>query len=143
MSLLNVFKLSYYFDAFSGSVFTGFWWGFGALVTVFLVTFLLGLKWGRDKTATGRVKEVRGAWLSIGYTLGVVGLLWLFFRYQGIPYLNWRLWPAALIVVTVVRAVLMWREANRLRKIKASSSSATGQISAAEYTRRRQQKQKH
>ena len=138
MNILNIFRPSYYFDTFSGTSFPGFWIVFGVLVAVFCVMLWLGVRWGQDKKATGRARETRGAWLSIGYGLSLIGLLWLFFRYQGIPYLNWRLWPAILLVATAVRAWLVWR-GSRLR-VTTARSVASSEVSVAEYTRRRRRK---
>ncbi len=47
-------------------------------------------------------REVALRATSIGFIIGWLGLLWLFFRYEGIPYFTWRLWPALLIIYVLV-----------------------------------------
>lgn len=142
MNLLHLFQISYYFDSFSGTIFPGFWVAFGVLVAIFLVTLGFGIKWGQDKSATGRIKEARGKWLSLGYAFSIIGLGWLFFRYQGIPYFNWRLWPVALVIAAIVRVVMLWRTSRARRAATQAHSGTKSGVSVAEYTRRRRTRKK-
>ena len=99
MNLLNIFHFSYYTDNYLSPEWQWFWplviiWGLGLIITiVFNWRFIkLSKKWSGDH---------KFWWthiLNMGYTLSVVSLVHLFFRYENIPYLNWRLWPALMVL---------------------------------------------
>ena len=99
MNILNLFKLSYYFNAFPNTVFKLFW-PLVIVCTLILVATVVG-HWyfgRRGKKWTGDTKFWWTHWINIGYVISIVGLLSLFFRYETIPYFNWRIWPALMVV---------------------------------------------
>lgn len=103
MSLLHLFKISYYFDANVGYDFPGFW-----VVVTLLVIILVGAIWlgqviERRKNLSGHAREFWQGWISLAYTLSIGGLIYLFLRYQNIMYFNWRLWPALLTLWVIGR----------------------------------------
>lgn len=40
---------------------------------------------------------------------GWVGLLWMFVRYEGAAYLNWRFWPLLVFIYLLFEAYYLWR----------------------------------
>lgn len=99
MNLLHIFRFSYYTDSYVDPDFKLLWplviiWVLGLAATIILHWRLvkLGKKWSGDR----KFWWTHG--LNIGYTLSIVGLVHLFFRYQNIPYLNWRLWPSLMVL---------------------------------------------
>lgn len=98
MSLLSFLKLSYYFDSFLGYTFPGFWVILGILLGVFILSLIGSAKLSRNKRLSGQKKALWGGWVNLGYLLSLGGMIWLFFRYQGLYYLNWRFWPVLLLI---------------------------------------------
>jgi len=96
MSILNLLKLDYWFSQpyiAYGNV-KWFW------VMLFLVLVLAGLVFrilqnaGQDNAC----KEIFRRASNLGLTIGLVGIIWLFFRQQRVPFLAWRFWLLFLIV---------------------------------------------
>lgn len=98
MSLLNLFKISYYFDNFPGYTFPGFWVALAVLLMVFIMSLSGSFRLSRDKKISGHRRSLWSGWANSGYLLSIGGLFWIFFRYQGVAYLNWRIWPALLLL---------------------------------------------
>ncbi|RLC37379.1 hypothetical protein DRH29_02150 [candidate division Kazan bacterium] len=42
-----------------------------------------------------------------GFIVGWFGLALIWFRFEGIPYLSWRLWPAILFVYFIVELIYL------------------------------------
>ncbi|OGB74025.1 hypothetical protein A2V68_01500 [candidate division Kazan bacterium RBG_13_50_9] len=101
MSFLNLFKFGYYFDSMPGYTFPGFWIVLIILIVVFVVSLAGSFRLSRARDMSGHKKMLWSSWVNLGYLLSLVGLAWLFFRYQGVVYLNWRLWPALLAIGVV------------------------------------------
>lgn len=90
MSLSNLFYWSYWFSQpriARGEV-LWFW------VLFFLVLVLAGLilKIVRVYQEDTIIKNVLRKFGNIGLTMGLLGLLWLFFRQERIPFFAWRFW---------------------------------------------------
>lgn len=97
MSIKHIFHYTYYFDRYIEPQFPGFWVVVGIMAALLVLTIIGNLRFNRlfKKLA----KEQKFWWsqgLNISYTISAVELVWLFFRYESIPYFNWRLWPALL-----------------------------------------------
>lgn len=102
MSFANIFKISYYFDSSVGYTFTGFWVVVGILFLILVVSIFGSIKLGKNKKDSQRKKFLLSSWVNIGYLFSILGLFLLFFRYQGIAYLNWRFWIDILLLVIIV-----------------------------------------
>ena len=138
MSLANIFKISYYFDNFAGYDFSGFWIILGFLLCILFVALIGSAKLGRNKKLAFSRKFLISSWINLGYLLSIVGLCLLFFRYQGIPYLNWRIWPTVLIIVVIVQAIsLIYHQKKVLPKKDAERQS---RINQQYYFKRRKRK---
>jgi len=99
MSLLNLFHISYYFDNNLGSTFTGFWF---ALVVASLLIMASVIDNIKSKRGSYFYRQIAVRATQIGSIVGWIGLIWLFFRYEGIPYFTWRVWPALLFIYVLV-----------------------------------------
>lgn len=98
MSILNLFKISYYFDAAVGYYFPGFWVVAIILVIILIAAILGGREIKRRRELGGHLRELWGGWIGLAYTFSLVGLVYLFLRFENIVYANWRLWPALLLL---------------------------------------------
>ncbi len=105
MSLLNIFKISYYFDNNTGSTFTGFWVLVGLVVLLLIASVVLKRKPELVKID----RRVLYKMTRIAFIFSWIMLLWLFFRYEGVMYLSWRFWPAILILWVIYEKVLLYR----------------------------------
>jgi len=99
MSILHLFKLSYYIDSFADPDFK-LLWPLVILLGLVLITVIIGQRRFNklNRNLSGDQKFWWTHWLNIGYTISIVGLFHLFIRYENIPYLNWRLWPTLVIL---------------------------------------------
>jgi len=125
ISLTGIFHLSYYFDDNLTLTFLG--WGYW-IVVLFLLACIVGAFVIPRKTKNFSYLP-RQIWLKIGQVAnltGWLGLIWLFFRYEGIRYLSWRLWPAILIIYILVEVGLMIKLA-KYDFPKKRASKITGQ----------------
>ena len=87
---------TYYFDSSISSTFWG--WGYWVLVALLILGILAGLILpGRTKKLPFMQRQVLLRALSTAHAIGWLGLIWLFFRFEGIRYLNWRLWGVLLV----------------------------------------------
>lgn len=92
MSFANLFSWSYWFhQPFSahGAVLWVWVLGFLALVAGGLVARFI-----RQKKQDRQIREVYSRIGSMAITLGLLGLLWFFFRQERIPFFAWRFWVA-------------------------------------------------
>ena len=99
MHFINLFKLSYHFNNFPDAVFKLFWPMVILCGLVLFITVISNWRLAKfGKKWSGDVKFWWTHWLNMGYTFSIVGLLHLFFRYETIPYANWRIWPALMVI---------------------------------------------
>ena len=122
MSLFNLFKLDYWFHqpyiAYGGVKW--FW------VALFLVLVLAGLVLRmiyNNKKGT-LAAQVYRRFSNFGFTYGLLGLLWLWFRQENVPFLAWRFWLLILAVTAVWwLAKLLNYCCRRLPKIKEEQAA--------------------
>lgn len=107
MSILNLFKFDYYFNIYLQYDSGYFWIVLSILILIFFVSLIVNSKLTKNKTMSGIKKKFFLNWVNLGLIVSSIGLAYLFFRYQGIPYLNWRLWPTILILWGLSRAVYL------------------------------------
>ncbi len=136
MAIKNIFHYTYYFDQYVKPEFPGFWVVVVIMALILVLTIILHLRFGRLFKKLPREKKFWWShWLNIGYTVSVVELVWLFFRYQSIAYFNWRLWPALIILgVTGWIGYLVYY---RYRLLPQERAEQETQKSRAYYFRRR------
>ena len=99
MNFSNLFKMDYWFSQpYSAYGFT-FW----AFVIFFLVLILLGIVLyillSSKKDRTGRLVMKRTG--NFGMTMGLLGLLWMFFRQESVVFLAWRFWLLLWVLMAV------------------------------------------
>ncbi len=104
MSFLHLFQISYYFDSNAWSTFAGFWIVLGIAAVALIASVILRIK---SKKMAYAKREVIERITGPVFVVSWVFLLWMFFRYEGVPYLSWRLWPLLLVIYLVVEAVLL------------------------------------
>ncbi len=99
MNFVNLLSMSYWFS----QPFAAYGWVKWFWVLIFLALVLAGLifKIICHNNVDKLKKEVwrRGGNLSL--TIGILGLIWLFFRQEHIPFLSWRFWLLILLVIFV------------------------------------------
>ncbi|MDD5606195.1 MAG: hypothetical protein PHR51_02660 [Patescibacteria group bacterium] len=105
MSFLNIFKLSYYFDNSIHYTFTGMWVVAVILALLIIACWIINYKFAKKWTFLKRIVAERLT--RAGYIVGWVGLAWLFFRYESIPYFSVRMWPLLLFIYVVVEVVYL------------------------------------
>jgi len=98
----NFFKLSFWFDVIPDPYTLPVFW---VLIGVFALTVILGLaalfflkKYRENKLA----KKVWSKFMSWGYTVGLVGLLLVFFKQQRAPYFGMRIIMGIWLLVVLV-----------------------------------------
>ncbi|MFA5967012.1 MAG: hypothetical protein WC805_00645 [Patescibacteria group bacterium] len=138
MAIKNIFHYTYYFDASINSEFPGFWAMVIILALILVLSIILQTRHNKLFKKLNKEKKFWWAhWLNMGYTLSITGLIWLFFRYQGIAYFNWRFWPALLIL-----GILIWLAylAYQRRLLPKQRLEQEAEKSQAYYFRRRRKK---
>lgn len=107
MSILNLLKFHYYFDIFLDYDSGYFWVALIILILIFFVSLIANSRLIKNKSMSGIKRKFFLNWVNLGLTVSSLGLIYLFFRYQSIPYLNWRLWPTLLILWGLSRAIYL------------------------------------
>ena len=99
MQIINFFHPAYYIDSYLTPDFKWLWplvvwWGL-----ILLAAIVVQLRYrGVYKNWSGGRKFWWTHWSNMSYTVSILALAHLFFRFQNIPYFNWRLWPALLVI---------------------------------------------
>ena len=106
MSIRGIFDPNYYFDSFPYHLFPGFWWVIGA-VGILLVASVVAKR--RSAKLEYYKREIISRLTRTGFIFSWLFLLWAFFRFNGVPALNWRLWPALLGVYVLIELFYLWR----------------------------------
>jgi len=135
---MSLLKISYYFDSWVGYIFPGFWVVLAGLLLIFFTSFVASFKLSRNKRLSGQRRWLYFNWINLGFVVSLVGLFLLFFRYEGIRYFNWRLWPALLCIGTLAWAGYLLYFQKRILPLKIADQQA--QISKSYYFRRRRKK---
>lgn len=107
MSILNLFKFSYYFDTSVNYSPKYFWVILSLLIVIFFASLVVNSKLIKNKNMSGIKRKFFLNWTNLGLIISSIGLVYLFFRYQGILYLNWRFWPTILILWGLSRAAYL------------------------------------
>ena len=98
MNILNIFHYSYYFDNYINPDFRFIWWLVSIFFVGIIVIIFLHIKFNKRFKKLNKFQRFWWAHgINMGYTITVTSLVHLFFRYQNIPYLNWRFWPALVV----------------------------------------------
>lgn len=100
MSILNVFKLSYWFHQPFIARGATVW----ILVGVLFILILSGmvLKYlGQKKSIEKHMKRIINSFANLALAVGLLSLLWFFFRQEIVPFLAWRFWLLFLLVYAV------------------------------------------
>jgi len=95
MNFMNLLDLSYWFHQPFIARGTTMWiW-----VMIFLIAVFGGLvlKFIQQRLTEKYQKKMVNSFSNLGLTCGLVGLLWLFFRQEQVPFLAWRFWLLFLI----------------------------------------------
>jgi len=138
MSLLHLFKISYYFDPNLSFDFKGFWVVVILLAVLLVVSIWWAQKIARNKNLSGHLREFWQGWISLGYTLSIFGLIYLFIRFENLMYVNWRLWPALLILYVIGRSLYLIYVYKKVLPKRAAEKESRKMMSY--YFRRRRQK---
>jgi len=138
MSLLHLFQISYYFDPYVDFDFPGFWIIVVLLAVMLVVSTWFARKLDHRKNLSGHLREFWQGWINLGYTLSIVGLLYLFLRFQNLVYVNWRFWPAMLILWGIGRSIYLIYVYKKVLPKRAAEKESRKMMSY--YFRRRRQK---
>ena len=99
MSIANIFKISYYFNTFPDATFKLLLPLVILLGVILVITIILHWRFNKmAKKLSGDKKFFWAHFLNMGYTFSLVNLAHLWFRYETIPYMNWRIWPALTLL---------------------------------------------
>ncbi len=90
MNFKNLFKADYWFS----QPHTAYDWAFWPVVLVFGGLILSGIVLYviRSSKTEKTDQVVFGRFGNFGITMGLIGLLWLFFRQERVAFLAWRFW---------------------------------------------------
>lgn len=100
MDFTNLLELSYWFhQPFIARGNTTWVW-----VAIFLFSILAGLilKFVGQKTEEKYKKKMLNSFSNLGLGAGLLGLLWLFFRQEQVPFFAWRFWLIFLVLWAVI-----------------------------------------
>ncbi|MFA6486310.1 MAG: hypothetical protein WCT40_03010 [Candidatus Magasanikbacteria bacterium] len=117
LSFFNLLKLDYWFRQpyIAHGAVKWIW------VVLFLALVLAGLI-ARIFYSVQKEKSIRELirrFSNLGLTTGLLGLVWLFFRQENVPFLAWRFWLLGLAVIAVVwLGKLLWYVFRRLPAIR-------------------------
>jgi amino acid transporter len=98
MSIKNFFYSSYWLSQplIARGALAWVWFGFFAsIVLAGIVLFVL-----RQYEKDSLKKEVYKRFGVIGLTMGMLGLVWFFFRQERIPFFSWRFWLLPWLPIT-------------------------------------------
>jgi hypothetical protein len=111
MNILHFLHPSYYTDSNLGFTFTGFWWVVGVLGAL-LIAALWVANWIKKAKVTATKRRFYGHLIKAAHIISIGGLVYLFFRYEQITYLNLRLWPLLLALAAIwqIVAALLYKK---------------------------------
>ncbi|MEK7680774.1 MAG: hypothetical protein AAB348_01885 [Patescibacteria group bacterium] len=101
MNLKNLFALDYWFGQPESARGSALW----ILVGGFLLVIVIGLlmKIFSQYTKVKSDKTVMSKFAMLGLAVGFSGLVWMFFRQEGVWFLGWRWWLVLLLVFFIWR----------------------------------------
>jgi hypothetical protein len=132
MSFYHLLKLSYYFDSNAWSTFPGFWIFFGVALAALVASVVLKIQ---SKKMAYSKREVIARITGPVFLVSWLFLLWMFLRYEGVPYLSWRFWPVLMFIYLIVAAVLLVKFI-RVELPKKKEKRVTGSDVKQHYLRR-------
>jgi len=97
-----MFTLSYWFDTYPDFFTPIFFWIF---LGFFAATALFGVICLRILAKEKLDKIYRSTWSKLrnwGFSSGITGLIWVFFKSQRTPYLGMRIWLAVWLIICLV-----------------------------------------
>lgn len=99
---MGIFNWTYYFDDNLTSMFWGwgYWVVLGLLVILVVAAYVVP---GKTKKLPYLARELVLRSSRLALLEGWLLLIWLFFRFEGVRYLSWRLWPAILVIYALVQ----------------------------------------
>lgn len=122
MSIKNLFYWSYWFQQpmVLKNAAMGMWLVF-FLVLVAAGLVALFMRAGSNEQA---FKNFLNRVAGLGLTMGIFGLVWLFFRQEHIPFLAWRVWLGIWVMVFVVWVIpLLKYFVKRLPAVRAENAA--------------------
>lgn len=101
MNFINVFDYFYWFSQPSVARGSEMWFW----VIIFLVMILFGLvsKFIAQNVKEKYLSKIYLSFGTIGLSVGLVGLFWMFLRQERVPFLAWRFW------LIIIFGVALWR----------------------------------
>lgn len=99
MNFKNLFYLDYWFSQPAIANGTALWvlvGGFLLLIAVGLV-LRISVYYKKDKICKTILRRIG----AFGMTMGLLGMMWMFFRQERIPFLAWRFWLLTWILMAV------------------------------------------
>ena len=90
MNIKNIFALDYWFGQPEGAQGLTLWIFVGGFLLLIITGLVLKIfaQYAEEKSN----KTVMSKFAALGLTMGFSGLVWMFFRQEGIWFLGWRLW---------------------------------------------------
>ena len=99
MSFAHLFTMSYWFSQpFTAYGLVKWFW---VLSFLFLILFGIVARIVRNSQNDKTLRELWRRVSNLGFTTGLLGLLWLFFRQERIPFFAWRFWLLIWLVLFV------------------------------------------
>ncbi len=124
MSIGNLFYWHYWFSLPRVTWGTTFWLWFG-FFSLFLAAAIV-LRIVRNYKQDNLIREVLRRYSNIGIGMGLLGLLWFFFRQQSAPILSWRFWLLVWLVGLAYWLYLVIRyHVKRLPEIRKEKEQRT------------------
>lgn len=124
MNIMNLFDWYYWFhQPYIARGQTMWIW-----VVIFLISVFAGLvlKFAGQKIRTNYLKKIINSFSNIGLAVGLVGLLWMFFRQERVPFLAWRFWLIFIFGIALWRiianVVFLTRRAPKIKKEQAEKA---------------------
>ncbi|PIT88297.1 MAG: hypothetical protein COU29_00700 [Candidatus Magasanikbacteria bacterium CG10_big_fil_rev_8_21_14_0_10_36_32] len=107
MSIFHLFELSYWFQ----QPFIARQWSLRGWVIILLILVFVGIvgKIWQLKQSEKVVRQIFNRLSNISLIVGLLGLLWLFFRQQQVPFFAWRFWLVLLfggLLWSIVRTII-------------------------------------
>ncbi len=102
ISIMNLFDWYYWFhQPYIARGMTMWIW---VIFFLFFVFSGLVLKFISQRIETNYLKKTINSFSNIGLSVGLLGLLWMFFRQERVPFLAWRFW------LIIIFGIAIWRK---------------------------------
>ena len=104
--MTGIFNPSYYFDSNPYHLFPAFWWIVGVVAFILVASVVVKQRSGK---LSFYKREIISRLTRIGFVFSWLFLLWSFLRFNGVPVLNWRLWPVLVLVYVLIELIYLWK----------------------------------